>query len=211
MPGQAVDVHRAGASRAPARRAAPRASAPRRATAERTPVGRVLDGHAVRGRHAEQPGRGPVGLGVRLAVRDLVAGHHRGEGPVGQRGDTASASDRHDMVTSAWAPLRRAARRAARGHRAATARARAPAATTRSSSSSTIRSGDQVIGEWSRMKAADDHQVVADELVGELVAPGATVLGDDRVLRGDPVGLGVDEGAVHVPEDRCGEAHGSQA
>jgi hypothetical protein len=55
------------------------------------------------------------------------------------------------------------------------------------------------------------HQVVAHELVGELVAPGATVLGDDGVLGGDPVGLGVDEGAVHVPEDRCGEAHGSQA
>ena len=47
-----------------------------------------------------------------------------------------------------------------------------------------------------------DHQVVAHELVGVLVVPDPAGLLDDRVLGVDPVGLGVDEGAVHVPEDR---------
>ena len=174
------------------------------------PRGRVLDGHAVLRRHAEQPGRGQVGLRVRLAVRDLVAGHHRGEGPLGQGADdgVGQRPPRHGHQRAGH-PVARAARRAARGRRAATARARAPGRPPARAARRRSARATSVIGEWSRMNCGRHHQVVADELVGELVAPRAAVLGDDRVLRGDPVGLGVDEGAVHVPEDRCGEAHGS--
>ena len=46
-------------------------------------------------------------------------------------------------------------------------------------------------------------QVAADQVHRVLVAPGAPVLLDQGVLRRDPVRLGVDQGAVHVPEDGC--------
>ena len=112
------------------------------------------------------------------------------------------------MVTRALGtPAARSAVEQLAGARAATARARATCADHPASSSSTIslrrRSST---GPWSRMNCRRHHQVVADELVGVLVAPRAAVLLDDRVLGGDPVGLGVDEGAVHVPEDRGGQA-----
>ena len=57
------------------------------ATAERTPVGESSIATQSSRRHAEQPGGRAVGLGVRLAVRDLVAGDHRGEGALGQGAD----------------------------------------------------------------------------------------------------------------------------
>ena len=46
------------------------------------------------------------------------------------------------------------------------------------------------------------HQVVADEVERVLGGPGAAVLGDQGVLRVHPVRLGVDQRAVHVPQDR---------
>ena len=47
-----------------------------------------------------------------------------------------------------------------------------------------------------------DHQVVADQLVGVLVGPDPAVELDQSALLGDPVRLGVDQRAVHVPQDR---------
>ncbi len=43
-------------------------------------------------------------------------------------------------------------------------------------------------------------QVVADEVEGVLQRPGAAVPRSEGVLGLDPTGLGVDEGAVHVPQ-----------
>jgi hypothetical protein len=48
-------------------------------------------------------------------------------------------------------------------------------------------------------------QRVADERVRVLLGPDAAVLGDDLVLGLDPVRLGVDEGAVHVPQHGGGQ------
>ena len=53
------------------------------------------------------------------------------------------------------------------------------------------------------------HEVVADQRQGVLLAPGAPVHGRQRELGLDPVGLGVDEGAVHVPQDGRGQRHQS--
>ena len=50
--------------------------------------------------------------------------------------------------------------------------------------------------------AAGVEQVAADELERVLARPGAAVALGERELRRDPVGLGVDQGAVHVPQDR---------
>ena len=56
---------------------------------------------------------------------------------------------------------------------------------------------------------AADEEVVPDERVGVLVGPRVAVRLDQRVLGVDPVRLGVDERAVHVPQDGRGEAvHG---
>ena len=55
------------------------------------------------------------------------------------------------------------------------------------------------------------EQVEADHALGELVGPLATAeLVDEVALGGEPIGLGVDERAVHVPEDggRQGKAVG---
>ena len=53
----------------------------------------------------------------------------------------------------------------------------------------------------SRMIAGRVAQVHAHQRVGLLVVPLAAELGDQLVLGGDPVRLGVDDGAVHVPQD----------
>ena len=54
-----------------------------------------------------------------------------------------------------------------------------------------------------------DQQVVADEVQRVLHRPGTAVLGDQGELGLDPVRLGVDQGPVHVPEDRCGKHQSS--
>ena len=56
-----------------------------------------------------------------------------------------------------------------------------------------------------------DHQVVTDQLTCVLVGPHATVGFDQCVLGGHPVGLGVDESAVHVPENRSRKGAGHVA
>ena len=178
------------------------------ATAERTPVGESSMATQSSGDTPSSAGRRAVGLGVRLAVRDLVAGDHGGEGARQRVDDGIRQRPPRHRDERAGHALRPAA---------PTSSSRAPGRhgtcsvtrpMTRTSSSSTIRSGSHCTAELSLMNGRGHEQVVADELVGELVAPRAAVLLDDLVLRGDPVGLGVDEGAVHVPEDRCGEAHG---
>ena len=130
--------------------------------------------------------------------------------PSGSAPTTASASDRHDIVTSALGtPWSRSADSScgAPGRHGTCSVTRLM---TRASSSSTIRSGSQGTAELSLMNVADTSRSLPTSwwANSSLHAP---VLLDDLVLRGDPVGLGVDEGAVHVPEDRCGEAHGWRA
>ena len=62
------------------------------------PGGRVLQGDAVERVHAEQVGGGEIGLGVRLAVPNLVAGDDGGEGPLGQVAD----DDVSDASATTW-------------------------------------------------------------------------------------------------------------
>ena len=50
-----------------------------------------------------------------------------------------------------------------------------------------------------------DQQILADEFVSQLLRPGAAVLLNEGVFRVDPIGLRVDERAVHVPEHRVGQ------
>ena len=102
------------------------------ATAERTPVGE--SSMATQSAHldAERAGRSEVGLGVRLAVLDLVAGDDRGEGALGQRGDDAVGQrpPRHGHQGVRHPGLAQRGEQLDR-HRAATARARGPATMTR--------------------------------------------------------------------------------
>jgi len=56
-----------------------------------------------------------------------------------------------------------------------------------------------------------DQQVVPDELVCVLVGPHAAVLLHQSALLRDPVGLGVHESAVHVPQNRRRECPGHVA
>ena len=64
---------------------------------------------------------------------------------------------------------------------------------------------DDPSGDRSDRRVLDDEPAprplerIADELGGEIVAPGPAIRLDEVVFRADPVGLGVDEGAVHVP------------
>ena len=56
--------------------------------------------------------------------------------------------------------------------------------------------------------ATGDDEVVADQVERVLTTPCSAVALGELELGLDPVGLGVDEGAVHVPQD-CGRAHQS--
>ena len=71
------------------------------AVAERTPVGESSIATQSRGSTPRRRGGREVGLRVRLAVADLVARDEDVEGALRQAAQTASTSDRHDIVTSA--------------------------------------------------------------------------------------------------------------
>ena len=70
--------------------------------------------------------------------------------------------------------------------------------------------------DWSPERIVDEllvrvvAQVHADDRMGVLLTPRPAVLGDQLVLAGDPVRLGVDQRAVHVPEHRRRDAPGSR-
>ena len=115
-----------------------------------------------------------------------------------------SASMRNDDVTSAigtpascrsartcWAP-------GCHGIPAAT-----PSATRRLRKSTISSSGRSTPRSWSR--ARRHHHRVAHQRQAVLVRPDAAVRLDQLGLGTHPVGLGVDEGAVHVPQDGGGQ------
>ena len=162
----------------------------------------VLDRHA-RGRvDAEQLGGQQVGLRVRLAAGDHVAGHDRPEGPgrqlldehlgehrVGHRHQGARHLQRPQLVEQ------RLRARAPRQH--LTQLALDPA----------LDAVDDLLGRPGHRGLVEDdlrghQQRLAHELQPLLVRPGAAGRLDERPLGGHPEGLGVDDRAVHVPEDR---------
>jgi len=55
-------------------------------------------------------------------------------------------------------------------------------------------------------------QAGSDEREPVFMGPGATEGCDELCLRGQPIRLGIDKGAIHVPEDGGGEefGHGTQ-
>ena len=164
----------------------------------------VLDRHAVGGVDAE-PGRGEqVGLGMGLAAGHLLTGDDGLERARWQLGDDRidepAPRHRHERA--------RHTRRVELGQQAA--------------SSVTPRNPFLDLGDDAVEQAVDDllrfqrdlavlgdvgaadEEIVADERVGVLVGPGVAVRLDQRVLGVDPVRLGVDERAVHVPQDGRG-------
>ena len=122
--------------------------------------------------------------------------------PAGADATTVSASRRHDMVTSAHGipSARHAASSSAAPGRQGRLRS------TRSMTPSRRRSTITVRFEIDTGSVAEGNrrieEIEPDDRQGVVVGPGAPELGDERVLALDPVGLGVDERAVHVPQDR---------
>ena len=169
----------------------------------------VLDRHAVGGVDAE-PGCGEqVGLGMGLAARHLLTGDDGLERARWQLGD-----DRIDEP----APRHRH-ERARHTRRVELGQQAAGSVTPRNTF---LDLGDdaveQAVDDLLRFQrdlavlgdvGAADEEIVADERVGVLVGPRVAVRLDQRVLGVDPVRLGVDERAVHVPQDgRRAEVHG---
>ena len=171
----------------------------------------VLDREALARGDAERGGSGEVRLGVRLAELHVVAGDDHPEGlrrELGQdRRDEALVGHRHQRA-------RRTGRRQLLEH---LARARTPR-------HRVLHPGDHAVEELlddllgGRLDAhvladvaARLEQVVADQVERVRAAPGAAVPLGDLELGVDPVRLGVDQGAVHVPQDRPREARQAQS
>ena len=167
---------------------------------------RVLDGDAVGDVDAELLGGGQVRLGMRLRVLDGVArdddververdgrddvvghradrhGHERGgHGCLAQRLEQLARAGppRHAVLVELLAHPRREAR------------------------------DDRVGLEVDALRLEERSglpEAAADELERVVVAPGAAEGLDELLFGSHPVAFGVDEGAVHVPEDGGGEA-----
>jgi hypothetical protein len=138
---------------------------------------------------------------MRLAVVDLVAGDHGGEGALGQ-GVQHRVRERPPRHGHQGARHSRLAQR--RQQLDGTRAPRHVLANLVDDPPEQLLDDlhrRQIDGRVVTDELGRDHEVVADELVGVLVAPHSPGLLDDRVLGEEPVGLGVDEGAVHVPED----------
>ena len=144
-----------------------------------------------------------VGLGVRLALGDLVAGHRDGEGagrqlgqggveqhPVGgrdERAGHAGPAQRRQQLEGAGPPGHRVARRGADD----------------AAQQLVDHPGGVEVAPVDRVEDVDaeSSSELPTSCVGLLLGPGAAEGGDQLVLRLDPQRLGVGEGAVEVPED----------
>ena len=160
----------------------------------------VFDRDAVADLDAESFGRAQIGLRVRLRVLDVVTRDHHAEHVVA---DGRGHLQRH----------------AANRHRYEGDRdARRPQlidqlARTRSPRHAALDLQHDAVGEGvddlidlerdARLLQNDGrlHEARADELHALSLAPGAAVLGDQVGLGAHPVGLGVDDRAVHVPQN----------
>ena len=172
-PSRVGQMRVAGPPRAERAAGTPMVAAPE-ATAEASPVGESsIATHCVRG-DAEQLRGAQVRLGMRLAVGDLVAGDDRRRRRRSRsRTTTCSAirRDRHGDERGGDARPR-AARRAARGRRGATAPRRAICSSTRSVRCSTISSAlRSTPRDWKISRRVPRAR--ADEREAVLVGPGA--------------------------------------
>ena len=160
------------------------------------------------GGEAERGGSGEVGLGVRLAELHDVAGDDHPEGLRRELGQDR----RHEPLVRHG---HQRARRTGRGQPLQHVDARRAATGTE-----LLDPGDHAVEELlddllgRRLDAhvladvaARLQQVVADQVEGVRVAPGAAVPLSDLELGVDPVRLGVDQGAVHVPQDGRRQPH----
>ena len=176
------------------------------AVAERTPVGESSSATQSRGdtdsaRAAARYGSG-CGLPRRTSSPTIVAANE----PRGSSATIASASRRHDIVTSAHGIFSDAKLCQQ------IARARPPRDLAAHAGDHTIEQlvDDLVDRQVDTAVFADVasrfQQIAADDGVGVVLAPRAAVGLDEFELAFDPVRLGVDERAVHVPQDGGGSA-----
>ena len=167
----------------------------------RHPGRRVLDRHARQRVDTELLGGAAVRLGVRLAVHHHVAGDHGLERArrelLEDLVDERSPRHRHEGARNA-AQLEG-------GEQLAGARSpRDPLAEQRGDGVGELVD-DLVRSQRHAATGAQHlggvHQVEADDRHGVVVGPPPAVPGDELVLAADPVRLGVDQRAVHVPQD----------
>ena len=140
-------------------------------------------------------------LAVTSSPTMVAANDPRGSSPT-----TASANRRHDMVTRA---------QGIPSVRSSASRSRAPGRHGIGAADAGDHTVDQLVDDLVDRQidpavvtdvAARLGQVTADDRVSMLVAPSAPMSLDELELALDPVRLGVDERAVHVPQDGSGSA-----
>ncbi len=165
---------------------------------------RVLDGDARQRIDAEVFGCTPVGLGMWLAVHHLIAGDH---------GLERAGRELADDLVGRLPPRHRHQRagNAAQlqgGEQLACSRSPRHALAHEVGDCSGQLVDDLVRSQRHSTTGADHlggvHQVEADDRHRVVVGPTPSVGRDELVLATDPVRLGVDQRAVHVPEDGRG-------
>ena len=176
------------------------------AIAERDTGRGVLDRDAV-GRVDAERSAAPAGTarGAACRARHLVAGDddvERDRRQLGERsGRRGAATTSSRARTARRASLSSASSRRAPGRHGTCSRTRAM---TPSSIRSTISCGSQVDAAVVAQYDGRVEQVEPDHRVGVLVGPRAAERVDELALAREPVRLGVDERAVHVPQDGGG-------
>ena len=170
---------------------------------------RVLDRDARDGIEAELLGGSAIRLGMRFAVHHHVAGDHGVERlrreVLDDHVDESLPRHRHE---GAWH-----AAQLQSGEQLS--RSWSPRDTLANQSSDAVgQLVDDLVGTQGHAAAsAQDlggiHQVEPDDRQGVVVRPTPAVAGDELVLAANPVRLGVDQRAVHVPQD--GRRHRSHA
>ena len=167
------------------------------------PRRRVLDRHAASGSTPSAAAAARYGSGSGLPLVTSSPVIDAANDPAGAAAITASASRRHDMVTIAHgSPAATHSASSSRGAGAPRQLVRAPSRSHRRAGARRSRAARAGRRRGSRRITRRVEQVEPDDRVGVVAGPGAVELGDELVLARDPVGLGVDERAIHVPQDR---------
>ncbi len=168
------------------------------------PGGRVLEGNAAADVDAEQFGAAEVWLRMWLAVGDLVAGDDRAEDAFRRTGDDlvghVPIAHRHESARNPGV---------AQG-REQLVRAGLPGNAGGECHQDALdeEADDLVVASFDASTPQVGSSVgegAADHLLAVLGGPLAAVLGNQGDLGLDPRRLGVDQGAVEIPKDGCGE------